>query len=157
MKHSLNIALVLLLMSLLLSACGRSSSAGGPVAKSTLLAATPISTHVFKQPTTIIKEEAVAEKVETPEAATPEAAAPEDLARGERTYTNKSCGDCHGAQGEGVEGKGSKLAGTAVTEQAFTDFLRTGGAVGNSHLYGPQSISPSGMEALYLYVKSFQP
>lgn len=152
MKYSLTIALVFL--ALLLFACGRSQPAGGPAPGSTLLAATPISTHVFKQPTTIIKEAAVAEKAETPEA---EAAAPEDLARGERTYTSKSCGDCHGAQGEGVEGQGSKLAGTTVTEQAFTDFLRTGGGVGNSHLYGPQSISPSGMEALYAYVKSFQP
>jgi mono/diheme cytochrome c family protein len=115
------------------------------------LAVTPISTHVFAQPTTLIKESA-SEATPTPEAAAA------DLSRGERTYTSKGCADCHGAQGEGVDGKGSVLAGTTLTEDEFTDLLRTGGegALGNDHLYGPQAISPSGMKNLYAYVKSFQ-
>lgn len=151
MKNSLRTLLIILVLPLLLFACGQSQPSSAPP-RSELLAVTPLTTHVFKQPTSLIKEAAAAaEKVETPEA--PAA----DLARGERSYTSKNCGDCHGAKGEGVEGKGQALAGTTLTEEEFTDILRTGGDIGNSHLYGPQSISPSGMEALYAYVKSFQP
>lgn len=151
MKNSLRTLLIILVLPLLLFACGR-SQAGSAQPTADLLAVTPLTTHVFKQPTTLIKEAAAeAEKVETPEAA------PADLARGERSYTTKMCGDCHGAKGEGVEGKGKALAGTTLTEAEFTDVLRTGGGLGNSHIYGPQAISPSGMEALYAYVKSFQP
>ena len=149
MKNSLNILLIVLGLPLLLFACGRSQPSSAEPTKD-LLAATPLTTHVFKQPTTIIKE-AAAEKVETPEVAAA------DLARGERSYTAKKCGDCHGAKGEGVEGKGKALAGISLSEEEFTDILRTGGGLGNSHLYGVQAISPSGMEALYAFVKSFQP
>jgi mono/diheme cytochrome c family protein len=149
MKNSLRTLFIILVLPLLLFACGQSQPASAPP-RSELLAVTPLTTHVFKQPTTIIKE-AAAEKVETPEAAAV------DLSRGERSYTSKKCGDCHGAKGEGVEGKGKALAGTSLTEEEFTDILRTGGGLGNSHLYGPQAISPSGMEVLYAFVKSFQP
>jgi cytochrome c550 len=148
MRHSLHV-LVIVLIPLLLFACGQSQPSSAEPTKD-LLAATPLTTHVFKQPTTIIKEVA-AEKAETPEASA------EDLSRGERSYTSKKCGDCHGAKGEGVDGKGKALAGTSLTEEEFTDLLRTGGGLGNSHLYGTQAISPSGMEALYAFVKSFQP
>lgn len=149
MKNSLRTLFIILGLPLLLLACGQSQPSSAEPTKD-LLAATPLTTHVFKQPTTIIKE-AAAEKVETPEAAAA------DLSRGERSYTSKACGDCHGVKGEGVEGKGKALAGTTLTEQEFTDVLRTGGSIGNSHLYGTQAISPSGMEALYAFVKSFQP
>lgn len=151
---------LLLIINAALVACGRrplpeqgaAPSDGGPTA-TPATAATPLSAQ-FKQPTTIIEEEAIKEeKEEAEEASTPEV----DLSRGERTYTNKGCGECHGPQGEGVEGKGSPLAGTELTEAEFTDILRTGGKgeLGNEHLYGTQAISPSGMEALYAYVKSF--
>ena len=149
MKNSLRSLLIILGLPLLLIACGQSQPSSAEPTKD-LLAATPLTTHVFKQPTTIIKEVA-AEKVETPEVAA------EDLARGERSYTARKCGDCHGAKGEGVEGKGKALAGTNLAEEEFTDILRTGGGLGNSHIYGTQAISPSGMEALYAFVKSFQP
>jgi mono/diheme cytochrome c family protein len=148
--------LSLIFIGLLLFACGgdEPETAGAPAPTPTRrLAATPLSTHVFAQPTTIIKASA-AEQEGTAEA-TPEA----DLSRGERTYNNRGCAECHGANGEGVESKGSALAGTALTEADFTDLLRTGGEgkLGNDHLYGTQAISPSGMEALYAYIKSFQP
>jgi mono/diheme cytochrome c family protein len=142
--------IILSLTSLWLYACGRSEPAASGPTPTSRLAATPLSTHVFAQPTTLIKQAAEA----TP---TPDAAAV-DLSRGERAYTSRGCADCHGAAGEGVEGQGSALAGTALTEEEFTDLLRTGGegSLGNDHLYGPQAISPSGMKALYAYVKSFQ-
>lgn len=78
------------------------------------------------------------------------------LSRGATVYKNKKCGDCHGAQGEGVADKGKALAGSALTFQQFEDILRTGdnGALGNDHLYGQSAISPSGMNTLYAFVAS---
>ena len=151
MKQSVTVLLIVLTLPLLLFACGRSQPASTP--DTSFLDATPLSTHVFKQPTTIIKEAAAKETN------TPEPAQSADLARGERSYTAKGCADCHGAKGAGVEGKGKKLAGITLSEQEFEDVLRTGGQgkLGNSHLFGVQAISPSGMKVLYAYVKSFQP
>jgi mono/diheme cytochrome c family protein len=137
---------ILILASGLLFACRRSDT---PAAESNRLAATPLPTLAFKQPTTMIEagDEARATAAPTQEV---------DLARGERVYTNQKCADCHGASGEGVEGKGKTLAGTALSEEEFTDILRTGGmgSLGNDHLYGTQAISPSGVQALYAYIKS---
>ena len=138
----------LTLLGMWLAACGGGGSASGGPTPTSALAATPISTHVFAQPTTIIKKET--------EAATAAPTADADLSRGERVYTSKGCGECHGPQGEGVAGKAEKLAGTQLTETEFADILRTGGqgSLGNAHLYGVQAISPSGMEALYAFIKS---
>jgi mono/diheme cytochrome c family protein len=85
-----------------------------------------------------------------------ETVASADLERGARIYANRQCGDCHGAQGEGVPGKGSALAGLTLSEGEFTDVLRTGGngSLGPDHLYGPNAISPSGMQALYQWLRS---
>ncbi len=145
----LAVTLVLALAGLSLFACGRSEPASGePTAN--LLAATPLSTHVFQQPTTIIK-------LSTPEeAGTPAPAEDVDLTRGERTYSDKKCAECHGTRGEGVPDKAKALVGMQLSEQEFTDLLRTGGQgkLGNEHLYGPQAISRSGMKALYDYLKS---
>jgi mono/diheme cytochrome c family protein len=146
------LVLTLVLAGLWLFACGQSQPVASGPTPTSLLAVTPLTTHVFAQPTTLIKQ-ATSEAT-----ATPEAAANVDLSRGERTYQTKGCVDCHGAQGEGVADKAEKLAGTSLSEEEFTDLLRTGGAgkLGNDHLYGTQAISPSGMKALYAYVKSFK-
>ena len=135
------------------TACGSQEATSAGPTPTHALAATPISTHVFGQPTTIIKQ---SNSQETKDNGTPAAEAEQDMSRGERTYISKQCGDCHGLQGEGVAGKAEKLAGTQLTLEEFTDVLRTGGqgGLGNEHLYGTQSISPSGMEALYAYVVS---
>lgn len=85
---------------------------------------------------------------------TTSAAAP-DLARGEAAYTKNKCGDCHGAKGEGVTDKGNAIAGTTLSLEEFDALLRTGGGLGNDHIFGRSAVSPSGMEALYAYVQSF--
>ena len=85
---------------------------------------------------------------------TTSAAAP-DLARGEAAYTKNKCGDCHGAKGEGVTDKGNTIAGTTLSLEEFDALLRTGGGLGNDHIFGRSAVSPSGMEALYAYVQSF--
>ncbi len=79
---------------------------------------------------------------------------PVDLARGENAYIKNKCGDCHGANGEGIADKGSVIAGTTMPLADFDAVLRTGRGLGNSHIFGRSAISPSGMEILYAYVQS---
>jgi mono/diheme cytochrome c family protein len=140
--------LTLLMIGFVFVGCGQRQAAGPtPTPVPTV---TPLSA-AFQQPTTIIKEAdtttASAEATATPTTA---------LSRGETIYTNKNCGDCHGVQGEGVQDKGQPLAGTALTAEEFETALRTGGqgSLGSDHLYGTQSISPSGMAALYDFIQS---
>jgi mono/diheme cytochrome c family protein len=82
------------------------------------------------------------------------AAASPDLSRGEAAYTKNKCGDCHGAKGEGVADKGNAIAGATLSLEEFDAVLRTGGGLGNDHIFGRSAVSPSGMEALYAYVQS---
>ncbi len=77
-----------------------------------------------------------------------------DLERGARSYTKNNCGECHGEQGEGVDGKGNSIAGTALTSQEFDALLRTGNGLGAEHIFGPSAVSPGGMTTLYAYVQS---
>ncbi len=74
---------------------------------------------------------------------------------GNRSYTKNKCADCHGDKGEVVAGKTTKaIGGTTLTADQFDQFLRTGGGLGDTHIFGPGAISPGGMQALYAYVKS---
>ncbi len=77
-----------------------------------------------------------------------------DLERGARAYEKNKCADCHGVNGEGVTGQGLAIAGTVLSTEAFATVLRTGGGLGNSHIFGPSAISPGGMGVLYAYVKA---
>ena len=82
-------------------------------------------------------------------------ASADDLARGSRSYAKNKCADCHGDKGEVVAGKTTKaIGGTTLAEDQFDQFLRTGGGLGDTHIFGPSAISPGGMQALYEYVKS---
>jgi mono/diheme cytochrome c family protein len=79
-----------------------------------------------------------------------------DLERGARSYERNQCASCHGERGEGVAGKGGAIAGTTLSEREFENVLRTGGGLGNTHIFGPSAVSPAGMGALYAYVQSLQ-
>jgi mono/diheme cytochrome c family protein len=79
-----------------------------------------------------------------------------DLTRGASAYARNNCAECHGENGEGVAGKGKAIAGTTLTENEFTNLLRTGGGLGNTHIFGPSAVSPGGMTVLYAYVQSLQ-
>ncbi len=82
-------------------------------------------------------------------------ASADDLARGSRSYAKNKCADCHGDKGEVIAGKTTKaIGGTTLAEDQFDQFLRTGGGLGDTHIFGPGAISPGGMQALYAYVKS---
>lgn len=137
--------LVLLLMIAMLAACG---GAGGGAPKPTV-EGIPTPQGVFAQATTVI----------TPPAAnaTAQPAGSGDPVAGTTVYDNK-CASCHGAKGEGIEGKGKGIAGWTMSDVEFDDILRTGakGKLGNEHLYGPSQISPSGVANLYAYVRSLQ-
>ncbi len=75
---------------------------------------------------------------------------------GQRSYAKNKCNECHGEKGEGVADKGKAIAGTSLSAESFDNVLRTGGGLGNSHIYGRSAISPTGMEALYAYVQGLK-
>lgn len=161
MRGTVKFYLSLLLMGLLGFAACKGTGRGAPDAGATLTAtvqatlitdATPPATHVWKQPTTIIKSDI------TPTAtalATP-AADSQMVERGKGIYEKNECGRCHGANGEGVAEKGARLARTLLTEAEFKDVLRTGGKgkLGNEHIFGTSAISESGITAVYAFLQS---
>jgi mono/diheme cytochrome c family protein len=160
----LQILLLLVVLSLSFAACratGEGATASVPTstpeatAESTRITdATAPATHVWKQPTTIIKTQ------DTPAAATATPASADDktIARGKGIYEKRECGQCHGDDAEGVPDKGAKLAGTSLTEVEFKDILRTGGKgeLGNEHIYGITAISESGISAVYAFLQSLE-
>jgi mono/diheme cytochrome c family protein len=79
-----------------------------------------------------------------------------DLERGQRSYIKNKCNECHGEKGEGVPDKGNAIAGTTLSQQEFDNYLRTGGGLGNTHIFGVQAVSPAGMGALYAYMQSLK-
>ncbi|MGC8781180.1 MAG: c-type cytochrome [Anaerolineae bacterium] len=136
----------LLLLPVLLAACAGGSAGTPPPTVEGI--PTPRG-GAFGQPTTVL----------TPLPTVPTAAPAErgDPAAGKTVYDNK-CASCHGARGEGVEGKGKGIAGWTMSAAEFEDILRTGGKgkLGNEHLYGPGQISPTGIENLFAYVRLLQ-
>lgn len=153
--RSVLIMLVLVVSVLMMAACGRSESSDTTSAS----AAPPTPTRPFGQFTAVGEQSiltgttSVTETAETTQTAQTDAAAP-DLTRGEAAYVKNKCGDCHGASGEGVADKGKALTTVELTLEDFDNVLRTGGGLGNEHIFGRSAISPSGMEALYAYVQS---
>ncbi len=131
----------LLVLILSLSGCGGSRTPSATVEP------IPTPKAVFDQPTTVIISQATT--------TTPEAVIGADLAGGQYIYENK-CASCHGAKGEGVQGKGKGIASWTMPAAEFDDILRTGGKgkLGNEHLFGLNQISPGGMSNLYAYVQS---
>ena len=134
-----------LLLSIILVTCG---GAKGGAPKATV-EGIPTPQGVFSQATSVMTQ--------MPPAATAEPAGSGDPVAGKTVYDNK-CASCHGAKGEGVEGKGKGIATWTMSASDFDDLLRTGakGRLGNEHLYGPSQISPGGVENLFAYVVSLQ-
>lgn len=139
------LGLVLLLL-ITLTGCG---GAGSGNASKPTVEGIPTPQGAFAQATTVITPQAAA-------TAAPESGGGDPVA-GKTVYDNK-CASCHGAKGEGVEGKGKGAASWTMPAADFDDILRTGakGKLGNEHLYGPSQISPSGMTNLFAFVRSLQ-
>lgn len=145
------------LLLLLAAACGRSQTDAAPSsqAASGVSAAPTMPSGQF----TAVGEQSVMTttiNLTTTNASTQTTTLSPDLTRGEATYTKNKCGDCHGMAGEGVTEKGKALTDISLTAEEFDNLLRTGGGLGNSHIFGRSAVSPSGMQALYLYVQSFE-
>lgn len=151
-RRSYYLTLFLVVILFAIAACGGNAEDAAPVATSRPVPTMPPARFTAVAEQSASQNTNVAPKVETLVTPTVDAS----LSRGELVYTNKKCGDCHGAQGEGVADKGKALVGTALEFQRFEDILRTGdnGALGNEHLYGASAISPSGMTNLYAFVAS---
>lgn len=160
LSYRLRILVAILLTLSLLAACGRGQSeSGGDAAASTAADAPPAAPTMPAGNFTAVGEQSIlsdtAKLTQTVQTTETTAAAAPDLARGEAAYTKNKCGDCHGAKGEGVADKGNAIAGTTLSLEEFDTLLRTGGGLGNDHIFGRSAVSPSGMEALYAYVQSF--
>lgn len=141
--------LLLCMVSLVLAGCGGAATD----APTPLPTFTPIPTFQFVPPTAIpaIATAAAATAV-APTAQTTELD-PQMVERGRDRYVVLECGSCHGENGEGTE-NGSALAGTTLSEDDFITFLRTGGGLGNDHLYSTDRLSERGGRNLYAYVLS---
>jgi mono/diheme cytochrome c family protein len=149
---------VLASMCFFLAGCG----AGAPsqsTAEPTLTPTSILPTHAFQQPTEPPAFATASAATRTAEAVADAGAGaasanldPEAVERGRGRYEALACGDCHGANGEG--GDAPALAGTQLSEDEFITFLRTGGTIGNDHLYATNRLSTSGGVNLYLYILS---
>ena len=145
-------ALFLALIVVVIVACGGNAENTAPAATSR-----PVATMPPAQFTAVAEQSGTQNKNASPDVNTlVTSTADASISRGEFAYNGKKCGECHGAQGEGVAAKGKALAGTTLSFQKFEDILRTGGngSLGNTHLYGLSAISPSGMTNLYAFVTS---
>lgn len=145
--------LLLILALFLLAACGGSAtptdSTENTASEPTVAPTMPSANFAaVSQSAGVITETIIVSETERA------AASSADLERGAAAYTKNKCGDCHGANGEGVADKGSAIAGTPLALADFETVLRTGGGLGNDHIFGRSAISPSGMAALHAYVQS---
>ncbi len=135
---------MLSLLVFLLSACRAAVTETAPTP-------TAFPTFSYVAPTvaapvlTVGAEEATASSTLTPD--------PDKIELGKSRYVALDCGSCHGTKGEGTA-KGPALAGTKLTQDEFINMLRTGGKLGNDHLYSTNRLSDSGGKNLYLYVVS---
>jgi mono/diheme cytochrome c family protein len=90
---------------------------------------------------------------ETMTAGSTQALDPEKVSLGKGRYEALDCGSCHGGDAKGTD-KGKALVPNKLTEDQFIDFLRTGGNVGNTHLYSTNRLSDAGGKNLYVYILS---
>jgi mono/diheme cytochrome c family protein len=151
MREFRAVALAALLL-VALAACG-SGKKGAPRPTST-----PIPRFQEVPPTTVPLFETAAATVQAGEGSTPEID-PTAVARGATNWERLQCASCHGEHGEGGAGEingiqAPSLIDLPLTEAEFIDWLRTGGTLGNAHLFSTDRLSDSGGRSLYQYVLS---
>ncbi len=156
-KHYAPRLAVVLLCLVLLVGCGRGDddiSSGGENHSDTVPAASDrrivptMPAARFDQPTAVVDLKEASEADKKADAAGP------DVATGEFIYGNR-CAECHGAGAIGTD-QAVSLIGLQLSTAAFDDLIRTGGALGPDHLFGPTKISPDGLKAVYAYLTSLE-
>jgi mono/diheme cytochrome c family protein len=147
MQHRFSLILIGVMI-LIVTACG-SKGASTPTTEQ----ATPtlFPTYNFEQPTAV--PFAITAAATAPADTSAQALDPEKVAAGKGRYEALNCGSCHGADAKGTD-KGKALVPNKLTEDQFIDFLRTGGKLGNNHLYSTNRLSDTGGKNLYLYIMS---
>lgn len=141
----IHLSLISLLL-FLLSACG------GAAAPTPLPSVTPIPTYNY-----VIRTEApsIVTLAVAVTAASDQTLDPDKVALGKGRYEVLACGSCHGDDATGTS-KGVALAGTTLSEDNFINMLRTGGKLGNAHLFATNRLSDAGGKALYQYLVSLK-
>ena len=150
MINPLRNSIVLIVVLVLLASCGGAARPTTPP-QATI---TQIPTYAYVPPTEapVIQTAVIATSTVAAGGNTPD---PQRIEAGKGRYEALQCGSCHGDKGQGTD-KGSALAGTKLTQEQFIDWLRTGGKLGNAHLYSTNRLSETGGQNLYLYVLSLK-
>lgn len=155
--HHFRFLFAIIVCLIFVASCGRSQNGNTSSTQSSADVVTPSPTMPAGNFTAVGEQSGLTDTstlTQTTPITQASSAAMVDLTRGENAYTKNKCGDCHGAKGEGVADQGKAIAGTALSLNDFDVLLRTGGGLGNTHIFGRSAVSPSGMEALYSYVQS---
>src|SRR5262249_25592631 len=118
---------ILGLMSLMLTACGGASATQTPSTTDT-----PFPTFRFVAPTEAPSVVTVGAATAT--AGVSAALDPDQVEAGKGRYVALQCGTCHGDDAKGTD-KGPALVGTKLNQGEFVNMLRSGGKLGNDHLY----------------------
>lgn len=152
---------LLILCIVVITACSPANDSGGADSDSpnsvsdlgvTGEAPTAFPTFAFVQPT---EAPSVLTAAANRAASAESTADSEVLARGMDRYVALECGSCHGDDGSGTD-EGGSLLDYAASEEVFTDFMRTGGDIGNTHLFPAATLSNNGIVNLYQYVISLE-
>ncbi len=146
--------ILMILVVLALAGCGQGEE---PTPRPT---STPLPRFEQVQPPT--EPAAIATAVATATARSSQNTAaldPTAIARGQDNWTRLECASCHGENGEGGAGsigdrEAPPLTDLTLTEDEFIDWLRTGGTLGNDHLFSTDRLSDRGGRNLYQFVQS---
>jgi hypothetical protein len=146
--------MLMLVLLALLAACGSDDASD----------ARPTSTQLpyFEQVATSTESPDMPTAVPTPVGAdddTQETLNPTAVARGLSGWERLECASCHGENGEGGADEindtpAPSLLELALSEDEFIDWLRTGGTLGNDHLFSTDRLSDNGGKNLYQYILS---
>ena len=131
---------------LIMAACGAANSTATPPPT-----VTPFPTYGYVAPTEAPAIVTMGEATAT--AGSSQALDAQAIDAGKSRYVALQCGGCHGDDAKGTD-KGPALVGTKLTQDQFVNILRTGGKLGNAHLFSTNRLSDAGGKNLYVYILS---
>jgi mono/diheme cytochrome c family protein len=145
--------MLVMVLSVLLTACGGDDESDARPTRTQLpfFEQVATSTESPDMPTAVATSAAADDSEATPN--------PTAVARGLGSWERLECASCHGENGEGgadeIDGTPApSLLEVALSEDEFIDWLRTGGTLGNDHLFSTDRLSDNGGKNLYQYILS---